>query len=247
MARQDSANAIINRVALEVGLTPVSDPVSDPDEAFVQLTGLLTVAGQELVELHPWQVLIDNYSFTTVVPADTGIYDLPDDFCYMIEQTGWDKTSNVPLVGPLSSQDWAYLEGRNLVSQTIYASFKQQENKLYLYPQPPPNGLQVSFDYIRRTWCRNTGSADLDQEEIIAGSDVIAFEPILIQKFLKAKFLEAKGFDAGSARLEFENIFNSRTGKDEGAAVLNAAGTSRRFPYIDPLYNVGDTNYGVQN
>ena len=97
MARQDTANTIINRVAVEVGLTAVTDPVADADPAFKQLTGLLTAAGQELVELHQWQVLRQEYEFTTVAATDTGIYDLPADFSYMIDQSGWDQTNNVPI------------------------------------------------------------------------------------------------------------------------------------------------------
>jgi hypothetical protein len=66
----------------------------------------------------------------------------------------------------------------------------------------------------------------------------------MIIKFLKAKFLEAKGFDASSARLEFENMFNSRTGKDEGAPILSASSNTRGFPYLSPYGNTSDTGFG---
>jgi hypothetical protein len=59
------------------------------------------------------------------------------------------------------------------------------------------------------------------------------------------KMLEAKGFDASAARLEFENMFDSRTGKDEGASILSAGRNSRGFPYLSPYGNTGDTGYGV--
>ncbi len=244
MARQEIANNIINRVALEVGLTPVQDPVAEVDPAFQQLAGLLTAAGQELVELHEWQMLRQEFAFTTVVPSDTGTYDLPDDYSYMINQAGWDQTNNVPITGPLSPQDWSYLVGRDLVSQTIYAAFRIVENKLELFPQPPPNGIAIRFEYISRYWVQQAGESDPDEDTIQIGTDVVLYEPILIIKFLKVKFLEAKGFDASAARLEFETIFNSRTGKDMGAPILSAASTTRTFPYLNPYRNVGDTNYG---
>ena len=62
------------------------------------------------------------------------------------------------------------------------------------------------------------------------GADLVLFEPILIRRFLKCKFLEAKGMDVTAARIEFENMLGSRTGKDEGAPILNAANNSRGFP-----------------
>ena len=245
MARQETANVIINRVAIEVGLSQVADPVADADKAFEQLTGLLTAAGQELVELHQWQVLRQEIQFTTVVPSDDGVYDLPDDFSYMIDQSGWDQTNNAPITGPLSPQDWSYLVGRDLVSQTIYASFRIVENKLELFPQPPANGIVMRFEYISRYWIQQAGENAPDEDTIQIGTDVVLYEPILIIKFLKVKFLEAKGFDSSAARLEFETIFNSRTGKDVGAPILNAGSNSRTFPYLHPYRNIGDTGYGT--
>jgi hypothetical protein len=244
MARQETANVIINRVALEVGLSPVADPVADTDGSFIQLTGLLTAAGQELVELHQWQVLRQEWEFTTAVPSDTGIYDLPADFSYMIDQAGWDKTNNYPLTGPLSAQDWSYLEGRDLVSQSIYASFRITEDKLELFPQPPADAIDLRFEYISRYWITQAGSSAPDADTITIGTDVVLYEPILIIKFLKVKFLEAKGFDSSSARLELELIFNSRTGKDKGGVILSASNSSRSYPYLNPYRNLGDTGYG---
>ncbi len=57
MARLSSAGDIINRVAVEVGISVGQDPLASPDEAFVQLSGLINAAGQELIELHQWQIL----------------------------------------------------------------------------------------------------------------------------------------------------------------------------------------------
>lgn len=242
MARFETANVILNRTALEVGLVPSNDAAADPDESFIQLTGLLTSAGQEMVELHPWQILRGVYEFVTA-DTDTGTYDLPEDFSYMIDQTGWDKTNRVAIGGPLSAQDWSYLDGRDLVSQSIYASFRLVDGKFDLYPQPPPEGLQVRFEYISRNWVLEAGT-DNPIDEITKGSDIVAYEPILIIKYLKVKFLEAKGFDATAARIEFETMFLSRTGKDEGAPILSASSSQRGFPYLHPYYNTGDTGYG---
>jgi hypothetical protein len=243
MARFLNANDVINRVAVEVGLSPDVDPVGSSDELFEQFTGLLTAAGQELVELHPWQVLRGVFEFTTT-DTDTGTYNLPDDFSYMIDQTGWDKSNRVAIGGPLSAQDWSYLDGRDLVSQSIYASFRLVDNKFDLYPQPPPVGLDIRFEYISRNWVTESGQQEPNQDKIGAGSDIVMYEPIMIIKFLKAKWLEAKGLEPGAARLEFETMFLSRTGKDEGAPILSASNNSRGFPYLHPYYNTADTGYG---
>jgi hypothetical protein len=243
VARFESANTIINRAALQVGLVPSTDPVASTDESYIQLVGLLNSVGQELVEMHPWQILEKNFSLTTQ-NGDSGDYDLPDDFSYMIDQTGWDRTNRVRIGGPLSPQDWSYLEGRDLVSQSIYASFRLVEAKFSIYPQPPPIGLEINFKYINRNWCQATGSME-PQDVILQGSDIVLYEPVLAVKFLKAQFLEAKGFDSTSARAEFENMFLSRTGKDVGAEIINAGNRGAGIPFLNGFYSVPDTGYGL--
>lgn len=243
MARLFTVNDIINRAAIEVGLNQVNDPVASEDDNYIQLTGLLNSAGQEMVELHPWQILTQVFEFTTQ-QGDSGTYDLPDDFSYLIDQTGWDKSNRVAIGGPLSPQDWSYLDGRDLVSQSIYASFRLVDNQFDLYPQPPPVGIDIRFEYIQRNWVREAVTGN-EFDVITAGSDTVLYEPILIIKFLKCKWLEAKGFDPTSARLEFENMFNSRTGKDVGAPILSAGNNARGFPYLHPYYNTSDSGYGL--
>jgi hypothetical protein len=244
MARLTNVNDVMNRVAVEVGLSAATDPVSSTDESFVQLKGLLNSAGQELVHLHQWQLLNRDFSFTTA-DGDTGIYQLPDDFSAMIDQTGWDKSNNVAMGGPLSDQDWAYLAGRDLVSQSIYASFKLQNNELWLYPQPPSPDIDISFSYQSNSWLAEAGNFEQRHTTVQTGSDVVLYLPILIVKFLKVKMLEAKGFDAQAARLEFENMMDAITGQDVGASILSAGRNSRGFPYISPYYSTPDTGYGM--
>ena len=243
MARYATATDIINQTAIEVGLTPDTDPVASTDVQFVQLTGLLNAAGQELVEMNGWQALREVYEFTTQ-DGDSGVYDLPSGFSYMIDQTGWDMTNTVPIGGPLSPQIWSYLLGRDLVSQTIYASFRLMDGTLNLFPQPPPIGILVRFEYISRNWVLEAGPAGTRTDKVSAGSDTVLYEPRVIINFLKVKWLDAKGFPSDAARMDFDNIYSGRVGRDKGAPVLNAGGGVRWPPYLNGWYNVPDSGYG---
>ncbi len=243
MARYATATDIINRVAVEIGLVPDTDPVGSTDVTFVQLTGLLNAAGQELVEMNAWQALRGVYEFTTA-DGDTGVYDLPSDFAYMIDQTGWDMSNTVPIGGPLSPQIWSYLLGRDLVSQTIYASFRLVDGTFNLFPQPPPVGVDIRFEYQSRNWVLEAGVAGTTKDQVTAGSDTVLYEPRVIINFLKVKWQDAKGFDSTAARMDFDNIFNGRVGRDKGAPILNAGNGVRWPPYLNAWYNTPDTGYG---
>ena len=112
VSRFESVNEIVNHVAVEVGLVPVTDVFASNDTAFTQLTYILTTCVQELLEQYDWQILTRSYQYTTGV-GETDPLVLPADFGYMIPQTGWERAENVPLLGPLSPQNWTYLLGRD--------------------------------------------------------------------------------------------------------------------------------------
>ena len=243
MSRSYDANSIINRVAAEVGLIPVVDVFASTDDSFLQLRNLLNSAGQELVEFYPWQHLIKEFSFTTEV-GDSGKYDLPEDFSYMIDQTHWDRTNDVPLSGPLTPQDWTYLLGRDLVSSTIYASFRQVDGQFWLFPQPPPTGLEIAFEYMGRNWVSDSLNPGAFSDTVQASGDMVLYEPILIIKLLKVKYLSAKGFDSSAASSEFNTMLLQRMGKDKGSQLLNAGGNVRSYPYLG-WGNTPDSGYGI--
>jgi len=238
-----NANTILNRVAAEVGLAPVTDPYASKDPSFIQMTYLLNTAGEELVQAHAWELLTKEHTITTTVPPDSGDYPLPDDFLYMINQTGWERSQNVPLAGPLSPQDWQFLLGRDLVTSTIYASFRLNEGQFKIFPQPPPNGLDIHFEYVSKNWVSDGAVSPTYTDEVQVGSDVPLYDKTLISRYLKMKFLEAKGFDSTKAQDDFNQTFSFLTGLDKGAEILYAGG-NRGFPYLNIWRNLPDSGYG---
>lgn len=247
MPQYDTAANIINAAASECGMTAVTDPYASTDPAFIQLRNILTSAGRELIGLNGnagWQRLIKTFTLTTLVPPDTGIYDLPVDFGFMIDQTGWTPTNRLPLGGPLSAQDWTYLVNTNLASSTIYVSFRVAQGKFNILPMPPPTGVIINYEYMSRFWVATAAFPTvLAKDAPTASDDVILYEPILITKFLKLRFLEAKGFDTIAASKQFEVAFMQWTGNDISAPVLSMA-RMRTFPYLG-WRNIPETGYGL--
>ncbi len=238
-----TANDILNRVAAEVGLEPVSDPYGSAQPEFKQMTYLLNICGEELSQLYPWEFLMREHQILTQ-DTDSGDYPLPDDFLYMINQTGWERAENVPLFGPLSPQDWQYLLGRDLVSHTIYASFRIQQGAFTIFPQPPPAGLDIHFEYINRCWVIDSTQPDTCIDRVKTGSDTPLFDRTLISRMLKVKFLDAKGLDSTKAQADANQAFQMLTSHDKGASILTAGRTRRGYPYLDGFNSVPDTGYG---
>ena len=93
-----TAEDIINRASVEVGLNLTGDPFASNDPSARQMRTLLTSCGQTLIQDYPWQGLQRKFQLTTQ-PGDSGSYDLPADFSYMIDQTDWQQGG--PAVWPL--------------------------------------------------------------------------------------------------------------------------------------------------
>lgn len=248
MARFDTAGDIINQAASECGLTAVSDPYASSDPAFIQLRNILSSAGQELLGAHEWQKMIKEHTINTTTtvanPPGSNKYDLPANFSSMVDQTGWTPTNagmGLPLGGPLTPQDWTYLVATNLASSTIYVSFRQNQGQFWVLPNPPPAGIDITFEYMSRNWA--ISSAGTEKDSCTASDDIVWYEPILIKKLLKLRYLEAKGFDTTSAVAQFSNAFMQWTGKDLSAPVLSMA-RNRIFPYLS-WRNVPQTNFGL--
>jgi len=240
------ASEILNRVAAEVGIAPVTDPYASTDPFFIQLRYLLNTAGEELMQAYPWELLTRAHQIVTQA-GDTGEYDMPDDFGYILNQTEWDKSNERPIGGPLSPQEWTYLQGANIASNTLYASFRISQGKFNVFPTNPPAGLDLNFEYISTKWVRDgtsTPQAPTYRADVSIASDVPLFDKTLITRALKVKYLEAGGFDTTKAQGDFNQIFAFLTGTDKGAPILSAGRRGRRFPYVNG-YNVPDTGFGL--
>ena len=234
-----SANDIMNTVAAEVGLVPVVDPFSETDPNFVQMRYLLNSAIKQLVRAYDWEFL-NKQHLISVPEGSDGIFNLPADFVRMIDQTGWERTNRNP-IRSLSAQQWQYLKGRNLVSETIYANFRISEGKFNIYPNPAPAGLEIAYEYI--TNLAVVGDASELKVAVTAGGDRPLFDGYLMQCLLKVKWLTAKGFDANDAKMELIEVMEQITAGDKSAPILNA-GRRRTGAHLLNSFNTSDSNFG---
>jgi hypothetical protein len=246
MARFQTAGDLINRVAVSVGLNKVQDPFASLDPAFIQLIELANQLGEDLLNKYQWEILNKEYAFETQV-GDVGDYDLPTDFGYMIDQTGWQMSGPngpYPLLGPATSQIWSYLQARKIYNVTIFAYFWQNENKIKLFPRPIRYAVPITYRYMSIDWALadNTGGS-AGQPSVTAPGNLVLYDPLLFVRGLKLAFLQAKGLDTTKAEDDFYLTFDSVTGHDRPAPVLSA---TRRFWFYKFLDgdNVPQTGYG---
>lgn len=238
-----TANEIVNAVAAEVGLTPVVDAYASTDANFVQLQYLLNAAIRQLARNTEadWSFLVKEHIINTT-QGETGEYPLPDDFLRMINQTGWERTNRNPM-GTLSAQEWQYLKGRDLVSETIYVNFRIQKGLFTIYPTPVNGEFELAFEYISQN-CVVSSSSGTNVSSVSTGADVPLFDAYLLERALKVKWYEAKGFDTTAAQDDLNEAFASLVSVDKSAPILNAGRRGYGSTRLLTGCNTSDTNFG---
>ena len=237
-----TAGDIINRVAVEVGLTKVSDPYASQDNNFVQLRELLNISGEELLYMYSWSACT-RVAVVDTDEDDSGEYPFPGDYQRITNQTAWELNNRVP-VRILSPQQWAMMEGRQFAKDTIYAKFRIQQSNFTIFPQPAPAGLLINYEYLSVNWVTDGTSLDTLKADCTQSADKPFFPRLVISRYLKLKWLLAKGFDASNAQDDFNQIFDNITSVDKGAPVLNAGSGGYGSPLINGWDNIGDSGFG---
>jgi len=243
MAQYWTALDILKQIAGELGLPQPTTLTGVSDVQAIQLLSLLNSSGNELQLYYPWEQFVREWVFDTVV--DQAAYDLPSDYNYFTDQTQWDRTNHWPLLGPKSPQEWAWLKGA-LVAALPRLRFRISDNQLLIFPTPTtgssPSPFQLSMEYISKNWVLAEGTSN-EADMIVAGGDVVQYNPWLIIKFVKFKFYELKGMNATGVQAEFMRVYNSLTGKDTGAKILSLS-PQVTSQYIGP-WSVPDGSWNV--
>jgi len=238
-----TANEIVNQAAVECGLTPVTNPLASTDQSFIKFKYLLNTAGRELAMAYNWEFLRKGFNVVTQ-EGDTGNYQLPEDFLKFIEDTGWDRSSRIPMRGALSPQQWSFLEGWGMANNTLYPYYRVSDGQFQLYPQPPQQGMDINLEYISSAWVVDSSNTANRLKEVQTGADKPLFDGTLLSRYLKLKYLEAGGFDTAKAQGDFNQIFAFVTGTDGGGGqIIDAGGVNSATPLLG-YNNIPETGYG---
>ena len=237
---------IVNDTALEVGLggnvTTPPDPFLSTDPNVLQMLTLLKSCGRELVRERNWNYLRKEHSFTTVYQTST--YAIPAGFLNMIDQTGWVRTTRLPLGGPVTPQEWQYLKAR-LTGVTITLLFRPITREIKIFPDTnTPGDLTVAFEYQSSLWLAPEAdpTADPTLEAPAAAGDVVWFDTWLMSRKLKLRFMEAKGLDTTDARKEYMMALDMAASDDSQSPIRSLTG--QNFGVLMGERNVPITGFG---
>lgn len=238
---------IVNTVARSVGHSQVTTAVASTDEAILRLVYYANLACKELVYMNNWQMLSQTATINVVAAVAGDVqssFALPADFKCMIDDTHWNKSTQLPAIGPITPQDWQWLIVRSAQITTRFM-WRIRDGLLWVKSAPPPGSPQIfTFEYMSKYWAYTQSTVpDSTVFEMTKDADYHIFPVDLVTLYTRVKWFENEGYDPSSAAADFMKAFNWECGTDKGATVLSLVPSGRAYPYISNG-NAPDTGFG---
>lgn len=239
ISRQLSGYEIVKRVLATLGLGVPNSVASSSDTMTVQIWALLTECGQNLLGEYEWQWLQKTHTINTV--PGTLIYPVPGDLDRFLNMSAWNKTSMLPLGGPLSGQSWSFLQARQLGGSTLQLQFTIRGDELIFYSVPATPQV-LAIEYQSRGWVRDATNPATFKDFMEGDGDVCLYDPQLIISYLKYKWREAKGFETSALERAYLKALAAAQAKDSPGVDLPIS-TRQSSGLIGGL-NLPVTGYG---
>jgi hypothetical protein len=243
--KTDTLLGICNRALQSVGFPAQTDVAGSIDPAVIQMVQAANQAATDLLGMHYWEVMHKTY--TLVIgpfgpsPPSSALFPLPEDFLMFFDQTQWNNSQQLPMIGPVLPQDWQRVTVRtaDFVTRLLWRVRDGQ----WEIKSPPSDAQTISMEYISQAMVQDQDDSTLFKNFADKNGDIFLLDCYLIYYLTKAKWLEVKGFDSAAAMRDFQVSFEQRFRQEEGAPVLSTIGGRTNYRYLD-YWNVPDTGYG---
>jgi hypothetical protein len=146
----------------------------------------------------------------------------------------------MPLYGSVSPQQSATIKGW-AGTALVQIPYRIQGNRI-TFPVAPPDGVNVALEYVSEYWVQTAASGTgPDADHVTESTDYVLFDPTLVIRGLKLKYMESKGFDTTIPYRHYALRLEWVMGKVGGSRVIAMDGGNE---YRSTL-NVPDTGFGL--
>ena len=216
---------MIQGVAQDLGLPTPTTVVGNPD---VQVTQLLQIAqreGRDLASRFPWTKMVLSNTFTIAAAQDQGLMNgtvvSTSDFDYIIPESFWNRTTTMPIRGPLSFTEWEALQAIPVTGP--FPFYLLRDGHLYLSPTPAVGTQTGAFEYKSTFWCES--NAGVGRAAWAADSDIGRLDENLMSLGITWRWLKRKGLDYGEDFQTYEKRLIDAYARDGGRRILNSTGS----------------------
>lgn len=225
IAQPHSLLTIVQRHCQRSGLPVPATVYGSSDTQVQQLMGLLEEEGNDLNSRGAWEGTTFEATHTTLALEDQGtMTDIASNgFKYIKNDTIWDRTDDLPVMGPVSPQAWQALKGMATTSPRY--QFRIRGGKLLVNPTPTA-GHTWAFEYVSRFWITDD-SGSTYREYFGADGDLVLVPADLLLMGLRWRWKKEKGLDYAEDFRTYEIQVKDAIGRSGGKPVLDMSGGRR--------------------
>lgn len=224
---------LAKKTARSVGIAVPTTVIGNTDRGIIQLLALANEEGEDLAARTQWTAMWNEATFTQVAAALQGTIQggivSDGDYDYIFNSTMWNRTTQSPIMGPLTPRDWQTLKAFPVTGP--YPQYKIERGKLYFDPAGANATDTIAFHYKSTSWCESSGGTG--QSEWLADNDVGRLDESIMRLGLIWRWKKQKGLDYAEDFNTYERRVINAIARDGGAPSLSLGGGLRdRVPGI---------------
>ena len=198
------------------------------DKQIGQIRALLEEEGQDLRSRGSWEGMTFETTHSTVASEDQGAMTAiaANGYEYIKNGTMWDRTDDLPVLGPLNAQEWQAL--KEVANTGPRYHFRIRGGKLLVNPVPVA-GHTWAFEYVSKHWILADDGTTY-REFFGADTDTILLPNHLVLLGLRWRWKKEKGLDYGEDFNTYEAQVKDAMGRDGGKPRLSMDGNDFRGP-----------------
>lgn len=213
---------LVARFCRRTGIPVPSAAVGSTDDQVLQVVALLEEEGNDLAGRGQWEALTREATHTTLAAEDQGAVTTiaASGFRYIKNGTFYDRTDDVPVIGPLSPDEWQNAKAMTWTGPRY--SFRIRGGKLLVTPTPAA-GHTWAFEYISKYWILGVDGTTYKQYFTL-DTDTLLLSEDLLMMGLRWRWKKEKGQEYAEDFRAYEAQVADALGRDGGKAPLHAGG-----------------------
>lgn len=213
---------LMQKFCLRTGIPSPATVLGTTDRQVLQALNILEEEVNDLASRHAWQSLTHEASHTTLALEDQGnINTLDPGFRFIRNNTVWDYTDKLSVVGPVSGQEWQQFKAS--VGTGPRYQFRFLGDHLLINPIPAA-GHSWKFEYESKYAILDTNGTTV-KEFFTADTDTLLVPDSVALMGLRWRWAREKGLAYSELFNTYEAQAKDEMGRDGGAKALVLDGT----------------------
>ena len=197
------------------------------DPQVLQMMALLEEEGNDLSSRGAWEGITLETNFTTLAAESQGaIATLASGYRYIINNTIWDRTTRLPVCGPMDASDWQAMKAFTNTGPRF--RFRIRNGLLIVNPVPSA-GDSWYFEYVTKNWITDSSGVTY-KNYFTADTDLIVLPEELVLTGLRWRWKKEKGLDYAEDFRTYEMQVKDALGRSGMKRHLWMDETPRRGP-----------------